>query len=231
MSKKSPYQIVKQAINEFDVYGLQEQGAPKDEFEEEALLITERISQNDSIHQIASVIAEVFNKEFDEHYEMTALLATAERISQLLAADLAEVKCLGLRENYGWIAIDYDIQYRYGYETMISLLDTIIRKYSIKVERIAKAQVVGMTYTVVWRNWLFNKAKPLSHLDALKEECGEIAVGGVSQRLSDIRLYISLLNQTSIITIQVPQEKYSEDIKRKLDVAAQFIQYLLASNY
>ena len=149
MSKKSPYQIVKQAINEFDVYGLQEQGAPKDEFEEEALLITERISQNDSIQQIASVIAEVFNKEFDEHYEMTALLATAERISQLLAADLAEVKCLGLRENYGWIAIDYDIQYRYGYETMISLLDTIIRKYSIKVERIAKAQVVGMTYTVV----------------------------------------------------------------------------------
>ena len=66
MSKKSPYQIVKQAIDEFDVYGLLEQGAPKDEFEEEALLITERISQNDSIQQIASVIAEVFNKEFTE---------------------------------------------------------------------------------------------------------------------------------------------------------------------
>lgn len=231
MSKKSLYQIVKQAIDELDVYGLLEQGAPKDEFEEEALLIAERISPNDSIQQIASVIAEVFNKEFDEHFETSAFLATAERISQLLAADLAEVKCLGIRENHGWIAIGYDIQHRYGYETMISLLDTIIGKYSIKIDRIAKAQVTGMNHIVVWRNWLFNKAQPLSRLKALKEECGEIAVGGVSKRLSDIQLYITLVNQTSIITIQIPQEKYSEEIKRKLDVAAQFIQDLLASYY
>ena len=86
---------------------------------------------------------------------------------------------------------------------MISLLDTIIGKYSIKVDRIAKAQVTGMNHIVVWRNWLFNKAQPLSRLKALKEECGEIAVGGVSKRLSDIQLYITLVNQTSIITIQI----------------------------
>ena len=230
MSKKSLYQIVKQAIDELDVYRLLEQGAPKDEFEEEALQIAERISPNDSIQQIASVIADVFNKAFDEHADVSAFLATAERISQLLETNLAEMKCMGIRENYGWIAVGYDIQYRYGYETMLSLLDAFINKYSIKVERVAKAQVFGMSHVVVWRKWLFNKAQPLTKMAALKEECGEIAVGGVSKRLSGIQLYVSLMNQTSTIIIQVPKKKYSEEIKRKLDVAAQFIQDLLSSN-
>lgn len=231
MSKMSPYQIVKQAIDELDVYGLLGKGAPKDELEEEALQIAERISQNDSIQRIASVIAEVFNKASDEQNEASKYVAIAERISLLFADNLAEVKCFGLRENYGWIAIDYDVQYRYGYETMLYLLDTFISKYSIKVERVAKAQVAGMNHIVVWRNWLFNQAKPLSQMSDLKEECGEVAVGGISKRLSDIQVYVTLVNQTSIISIQVPQEKYSEDIKRKIDVAAQFIQDLLASNY
>ena len=138
---------------------------------------------------------------------------------------------MGIRENYGWIAVGYDIQYRYGYETMLSLLDAFINKYSINVERIAKAQVFGMSHVVVWRKWLFNKAKPLSRMSALKEECGEVAVEGVSNRLSGFQVYVSLMNQTSTIIIQVPKEKYSEDIQRKLDVAAQYVQDIIASYY
>lgn len=79
------YQIVKKAIDELDMYGLLEQGAPEDEFENEALRISERITENDSVQQIASVIAEVFNRAFDEHHDASAFLATAGRISQLLA--------------------------------------------------------------------------------------------------------------------------------------------------
>ena len=68
-------------------------------------------------------------------------------------------------------------------------------------------------------------------MNALKEECGEVAVGCVSKRLSDIQLYVTLTNQTSIITLQAPKEKYSEDIRRNLDSAALFIQDLLISNH
>ena len=130
------------------------------------------------------------------------------------------VTCLGTTVDYGWVCVGYDIQYRYGYETMLSLLDKLIADYSVKVDRIVKAKIAGMAHTVVWRNWLFNKAPALSEMDALKEECGQVAVGGVSKRLSDIQLYITLTNQTSIVTIQVPQEKYSEAVKKELDNVA-----------
>ena len=128
--------------------------------------------------------------------------------------------CLGTTVDYGWVCVGYDIQYRYGYETMLHLLDRLIVDYSVKLDRIAKAKLAGMPHTVVWRDWLFNKAPALSDMDALKEECGQVAVGGVSKKLSDIQLYVTMTNQTSVITIQVPQEKYSEAVKKELDTVA-----------
>lgn len=125
--------------------------------------------------------------------------------------------CLGTTVDYGWVCVGYDIQCRYGYETMLSLLDKLIADYSIRIDRISKAELAGMPHTVVWRNWLFNKAPALSDMDALKEECGQVAVGGVSKKLSDLQLYVTMTNQTSVITIQVPQENYTEAVKRDLD--------------
>ena len=146
-----------------------------------------------------------------------------------MANGLAVISCLGIKENYGWICVGYDIQYRYGYEAMLSLLDRFVSEYAVRVERIDKAELAGMPHTVVWRKWLFNKAPALTDLEALKEECGQVSVGGVSKRLSDIQLYVTMTNQTSIITIQVPQENYSDAVKRKLDIAVQFIQSTLVS--
>ena len=231
MSKKTLYQIVKQAIDELDFYGLLKQGAPKEEFEDEALLISERLTGNDSIENIASIIADVFNEAFNEHRYASEYTPTAEKISQFLKGDLADIHFLGTKDNHGWVAVGYDIQQRYGYDTMLFLLNKFISKYSIKVERIAKAQVAGMPHTIVWTKNLFNKAPSLSQIEALKEECGEIAVGGVSKRLSDIHLYVSLINQTSIIYIQVPKNQYSDSIQRKLDIAIQYIQDSLLSFY
>lgn len=231
MSKKTLYQIVKQAIDELDFYGLLKQGAPKEEFEDEALLISERLTGNDSIENIASIIADVFNEAFNEHRHASEYTPTAEKISQFLKGDLAYIHCFGTKDNHGWVAVGYDIQQRYGYDTMLFLLNKFISKYSIKVERIAKAQVAGMPHTIVWTKNLFNKAPSLSQIEALKEECGEIAVGGVSKRLSVIHLYVSLINQTSIIYIQVPKNQYSDSIQRKLDIAIQYIQDSLLSFY
>ena len=139
------------------------------------------------------------------------------------------ITCIGIRENYGWTCVGYDLRYRYGYETMLLMLDQFIVGYAVQVDRIAKAMLAGMGHDVVWRRWPFRKAQPLSGMDALKEECGEIAVGGVSKRLDDLQLYITLTNQTSIITIQVPQENYSEAVKNQLDLIARFFQNSLVS--
>ena len=66
-------------------------------------------------------------------------------------------------------------------------------------------------------------------LTPLKDECGEIAVGGNSKRLSGIQLYVTLINQSTNIVFQVPKDQYSEEIKEKIDAAAHFIQIALAS--
>ena len=114
-----------------------------------------------------------------------------------------EIICIGKRENGSWIAIGYDIRYKYGYETMLLLLDKFISEYDIKVGLVTKSPIAGANRITVWRKLFFNKPKPLSDMEALKEECGDVSVGGISKRLSDIQLYVTLTNQTSIIVFQV----------------------------
>lgn len=104
-----------------------------------------------------------------------------------------------------------------------------ISEYDIKVDLVTKSPIAGANRITVWRKLFFNKPKPLSDMEALKEECGDVSVGGISKRLSDIQLYVTLTNQTSIIVFQVPKDQYSEEIKDKIDAAAYFIQIALVS--
>lgn len=230
MSEMSKYQLVKKAIDGLDVYGLLEGGAPDDEFDSESKEISDRISENDSIIQIAEVITDVFNKAFDLHEKPSVYYSTAEEIRHLLTGEsLDEIICIGKRENGSWIAIGYDIRYKYGYETMLLLLDKFISDYDIKVDLVTKSPIAGANRITVWRKLFFNKPKPLSDMEALKEECGDVSVGGISKRLSDIQLYVTLTNQTSIIVFQVPKDQYSEAIKEHIDAAVRFIQMTLVS--
>jgi len=142
---------------------------------------------------------------------------------------MTEITCIGIRENYGWVCVGYDLGCRYGYEMMLFMFDKFIAGYAVRVDRVAKAMLASMRHDVVWRRWPFRKAQPLSGMDALKEECGEVAVGGTSKRLDDLQLYITLTNQTSIVTIQVPQENYTDAVKSQLDLIARFFQTALVS--
>lgn len=230
MSEMSKYQLVKKAIDGLDVYGLLEGGAPDDEFDSESKEISDRISENDSIIQIAEVITDVFNRAFDLHDKPSVYYSTAEEIRHLLTGEiLDEIICIGKRENGSWIALGYDIRYKYGYETMLLLLDKFISEYDIKVDLVTKSPIAGANRITVWRKLFFNKPKPLSDMEALKEECGDVSVGGISKRLSDFLLYVTLTNQTSIIVFQVPKDQYSEAIKEHIDAAVRFIQMTLVS--
>lgn len=69
----SKFKIVKKYVDEYDYYGLLRDGAPDDEFVSEALRISDRISEDSTIEQIAAIIADVFhlafgNEEHPEHY-------------------------------------------------------------------------------------------------------------------------------------------------------------------
>lgn len=81
---KSIYRIVKTVIDELDLYGLLAGGAPADEFDNESREIANRISKHRTPHQIARVIADVFNKAFDLHAKADEFTEPASKIWTLL---------------------------------------------------------------------------------------------------------------------------------------------------
>jgi hypothetical protein len=135
---------------------------------------------------------------------------------------------LGTQQEGAWTSCFYDIGYPFGYDTMLSLFDKFISSYKVRVYCIAKATLYGQSHTVIWKRSLFRRAKPLSEILALKEECGVVAIGVETKELDSIRLYISLINQTSRLTIQIPTNQLSEKRQKQIEDIARFFseQYL-----
>ena len=113
---------------------------------------------------------------------------------------MSDITWLRTENNEGWTAIAYDLHTHYGYKTMLCLLDSFISNFHARVERIAKAKITGQTHTVVWQKLLFNKAKALTEMQALQEECGEVAIGCKVKAFDNLQMYLTLINQSSIIT-------------------------------
>ena len=143
---------------------------------------------------------------------------------------MADITKLGTRPNGGWIAIAYDIHAHYGYETMLQLFDRFIAKYQARVGRITKAKIAGQAHTVVWQNLFFSKAKPLTEMHSLQEECGEVAIGCTVKAFDNLQMYLTLTNQTRVITIQVPEESFTEQVQEQVDSVVQFFQTTLVLN-
>lgn len=76
--------IVKSVIDELDLYGLLESGAPSDEYDIESREISHRVSKNRTPEAIASVVAEVFNKYFDLLSQPSEYIKPATKIKELL---------------------------------------------------------------------------------------------------------------------------------------------------
>ena len=77
--------IIKKFIDQMDYYNLLENGAPADEFDIESKEISEKVRDDHSLQDIANIIADVFNKHFDEDNEITAFLPVAEQIKSELS--------------------------------------------------------------------------------------------------------------------------------------------------
>lgn len=74
------FKIVKKYIDEYDYYALLRDGAPDDEFVSEALRISNGISEDSTIEQIASTIADVFRCSFGNEEKPERYLMVAQKI-------------------------------------------------------------------------------------------------------------------------------------------------------
>lgn len=75
------YEIVKKQIDKMDCYGLLSGGAPDDEFDSEAKEIAERIEITMSAEEISEIIADVFNRSFNERDKSEHFMNVAEAIA------------------------------------------------------------------------------------------------------------------------------------------------------
>ena len=80
----SKYEIIKQYIDEYDYYDLLACHAPKDEFDSYSRKLAEIISENDTIEEIALIIATTMDKAFEEEIRPEKFLEIAKKIKTAL---------------------------------------------------------------------------------------------------------------------------------------------------
>ncbi len=76
------YAVVKKYLDEYDYYSLLEQGAPRDEFEDEARQVSTLISEKSTEAEIAQVIAAVFARAFGNDEQPENYMGIAGKIRE-----------------------------------------------------------------------------------------------------------------------------------------------------
>ena len=78
------YSVVKVQLDDFDAYDLLAGGCPGDEFEQEAQMIASRLRHGMTALQIANIMAEVMNKQFEPVFVPQDFLPFAGKIGRAL---------------------------------------------------------------------------------------------------------------------------------------------------
>ena len=81
------YNIIKKHIDSIDYYGLLSGGAPNDEFDNESRTIAGLISTESTVEDIASIIANVFEKSFGNTENAKDYLNIATKIRDELSGE------------------------------------------------------------------------------------------------------------------------------------------------
>lgn len=88
--------LVKKYIDEYDYCSLFRLGAPGNEFDSETRKICERIELDNSVEEIAEIIAEVFSKNFLTNEDPNSFVEVAQKIKSEFTRDLYD--SIGFRE-------------------------------------------------------------------------------------------------------------------------------------
>ncbi len=81
------FKIIKKYIDEYDYYGLLACHAPNDEFDGYSRKFADVISENDTVEDIARLIAETMDKAFSEEIKPEKFIKTARLIRKELYGD------------------------------------------------------------------------------------------------------------------------------------------------
>jgi hypothetical protein len=79
------FEIVKEAIDEWDPYSLLEGGSPDDEFDSESRSVSAGIDAESSATDIAHVVSKVFTSSFGESFNPEDCIDVANKIKSAMS--------------------------------------------------------------------------------------------------------------------------------------------------
>ena len=101
----------------------------------------------------------------------------------------------------GWVSIDYAATWNYGYDFMLDAAQAIMTDFGEDLQRFAVAEIAGSEYINITDKVL--KCDKLRDCKALADECGVIAVAGISSVMR-CPLQITFYNQTNAVELDIP---------------------------
>ena len=109
----------------------------------------------------------------------------------------------------GWLTIDYAATWRYGYDFMLDAAQMILADFGEDLQRVAKADTAGVPFVEIIDKVNACGGK-LRECMELKEECGVLAVAGIS-RVMECPMQIVFYNQTNAVRLDIPIAQIPEN--------------------
>lgn len=108
----------------------------------------------------------------------------------------------------GWISVDYAATWQYGFDFMLDAAQVILADFGDDLQRFAKAEIAGGEFINITGEIGACGGK-LRECSALCDECGVIAVAGVSG-IMQCPVQIVFYNQTNAVGLDIPISQIPE---------------------
>lgn len=105
----------------------------------------------------------------------------------------------------GWFSVNYAATWRYGFDFMLDAAQVLLEDFGENLQRFATAEIAGGELVNI-TDKIGGKVRECS---VLKDECGVIAVAGIS-RVMECPMQIIFYNQTNAVGLDVPLAQLPE---------------------
>ena len=107
-----------------------------------------------------------------------------------------------------WVCVEYAATWKYGYDFMLDAAQMILGDFKDNVQKFAKyAHINAKPLEILGE---IKKCDNIRDCKALEDECGAIAVAGVSG-IMECPIQLMFFNQTNVVLLDCPINKMFDD--------------------
>lgn len=115
----------------------------------------------------------------------------------------------GIREDNGWITVEYAATWRYGYDFMLDAAQVIVYDFKEELQRFGVGGVAGSKCVEIVGE-IKERGGILRSCKSLENEHGMIITAGISG-IMECPIQLAFYNQTNAVRLDCPIKKYFDD--------------------